>query len=275
MAKGGYPALPLELSLSEPRGNIMLRVTLAALAVTALLASSSLAGDCATCGYGGGYGGYGGYGYGSRGYAGAAWDGYCGCNGGGGMCGGGCNSCGGCGCKRCCFPLIHNTLSKVGCLFDALLPDPCCRRTCGRAVGCAQPTCGIEPGCGVGGISTDPFIDDHAAPPTPTPMPDARVRSSGKAKMSTFPKPSSSMPMKTASTSKPAKLSKTAGKSVLKVGYDEEGEGWADQFEDAPPAAPASIRRAAKVEVEDEPSRFAVKPVVHVKKSEPANPLRP
>lgn len=240
----------------------MLRVTLAAMAVTALLASSSFAGDCSTCGMG----------YGSRGYAANAWDGYCGCG------GNGCDACGGCGGQRCCFPLIHNTLHRVGRVFDCLLPDPCCRRTCGRAVGCAQPTCGIEPGCGIIGGSSDPFMDDHVAPtPTPTPAADARARSYSKTKMTTFPKPAAKpalkpMPMKTAK-SKPAMkvASKPVGKSVLKVAYDEDSS--ADELEDAPPVAPASIHR--DTQVEDEPARFAVKPIVHVKKAEPVNPLRP
>jgi hypothetical protein len=237
----------------------MLRVTLAAVAVTALLASSSLAGDCG-CGMGMGRG------YSSRGFAANAWDGYCD----GGI---GCNSCG--GCQRCCFPLIHNTLDRVGRVFDALLPDPCCRRTCGRALGCAQPTCGIEPGCGAVGMPADPFMDDHVAP-TPTPSADARGRSLSKARMTTFPQPAAKpalkpTPMKSTSRSKVAsKVPSKSGKSVLKVAYDEES---VEDSEDAPPAAPASVRQV--VEAKPEPARFAAKPVVHVKNAEPANPLRP
>jgi hypothetical protein len=120
-------------------------------------------------------------------------------------------------------------------------------------------------------MPADPFMDDHVAP-TPTPAADARARSLNKAKMTTFPKAAPAralkpVPMKTASRNKVA--SKTTGKSVLKVAYDEESS--IDE-DDAPPAAPASIR---SLKASEEPARFAVKPVVHVQKAEPANPLRP
>src|SRR4051812_44426398 len=95
----------------QNKGEIMLRTMLAALAMTAALASAGLAGDCA-CGSGMAYGGGGGI---------AAWDGYCGCGGNAcGSCGGG----GGCGCRRCVFPILHCALHKVGRVVDAILPDP-------------------------------------------------------------------------------------------------------------------------------------------------------
>lgn len=242
----------------------MLRTTLAALAITAVLTSVSF-GDCASCG--------GGIGYAGRGVAANAWEGYCGCEG-GNACG---NVCG--GCNRCCFPLVHGTLNRVGRVFDALLPDPCCRRACGP-VGCAQPSCGIEPGCGIVGPG-DPFIDDHRALPVPTPAadPHARARSGNSARMMTYPKPAlKPVPMKTGATksrSKVAKNGKAAGKSVLKVAYEEQ---WlpADETEDAPPAAPASIRNAAQEPADMAPvARFAAKPVVGAKAETSANPLRP
>lgn len=221
-------------------------------------------------GYGGGYGG--------RGYAANAWDGYCGCG------GNACSSCGGCGCNRCCFPLLHGTLNHIGRVFDALLPDPCCRRTCGMS--CSQPTCGVEPGCGPVGMPGDPFIDDHpSSVPTPAPSSDARTRSHSSAKMMNYAKPAAApalkpMPMKTSNmpvTSQPVKSAskKPAGRSVLKVVYDDELDSLSDETSDAPPAAPASVRRAA-AEEQPAPVRFAAKPVVRARSSEaPVNPLRP
>lgn len=240
----------------------MLRMTLAALAISAVLTSVSAAGDCATCGTG----------YGSGGYAANAWDGYCGCGGGGNACGGGCN--------RCCFPLVHCTLHRVGRVFDALLPDPCCRRSCGT-VGCAQPSCGIEPGCGISGPS-DPFIDDHhhMAPPQPTPAADARGRSWSNARMMNYPQPKPALkprPMKTAAAPMPkAKVAKS-GKSVLKVAYaEEDSSADAEYYDDAPPAAPVSVRNAAKAPATLAPAlRVAAKPVVSAKGDSPVNPLRP
>jgi len=257
----------------------MLRTTLAALAISAVLTSVSAAGDCATCGTGYGYGSGG---YGSGGYAANAWDGYCGC-GGGGACGGG--ACG--GCNRCCFPLVHCTLHRIGRVFDALLPDPCCRRTCG-AVGCAQPSCGqpscgIEPGCGISGPG-DPFIDDHhVAPPTPTPAPaaDARGRSWSNARMMNYPQPKPALqprPMKSAAAPMPmpkAKAVARSSKSVLKVGFDEEASSDEEYYDDAPPAAPASVRNVTKAPATLAPAvRVAAKPVVPAKDGLPVNPLR-
>jgi hypothetical protein len=235
----------------------MFRTTLAALAITAALTSLSFAGDCATCGYG----------YGSGGYAANAWDNYCGCGGGGG-CG---NACG--GCNRCCFPLVHCTLHRIGRVFDALLPDPCCRRSCGT-VGCTQPSCGIEPGCGIAGPS-DPFIDDHhSAPPQPTPAADARARSWSNARMMNYQQPAPALkPMPMKSASRPMTKGKTAaktGKSVLKVAYAEE-ESDAEYYEDAPPAAPASVRNATKAPARLPAARVSAKPVVN---ESPVNPLR-
>lgn len=240
----------------------MLRTTLAAVAITAVLASVGLA-DCG-CGAGG-------HGYGSGGYAANAWDGYCGCEG---------NACG--GCNRCCFPLIHNTLRGVGRVFDALIPDPCCRRSCGAAlgcgsVGCAQPTCGIEPGCGVMGPG-DPFIDDHYSPPKPTPAadPHARARAHNNARMMNHSRPKPALkpiPMRTAAAPQPKRVAK-AGKSVLKVAYDEETV-VAQVSDDAPPAAPASIRRASREPARLAPvARVAAKPVVQASNDSPVNPLR-
>jgi hypothetical protein len=250
----------------------MLRTTLAALAISAVLTSVSAAGDCATCGNGNGYG--------AGGYAANAWDGYCGCRGGGGGCG---NACG--GCNRCCFPLVHCTLHRIGRAFDALLPDPCCRRSCG-SVGCAQPscgqpTCGFEPGCGVVGPS-DPFIDDHhVAPPQPTPAADARARSWGNARMMNYPQPkpvAKPRPMKTAAAAMPqGKAVARAGRSVLKVAYDEEASSSDEEYyEDAPPAAPASVRNAAQTPATLASAvRVTAKPVVSAKSTSPVNPLRP
>jgi hypothetical protein len=244
----------------------MLRTTLAALAITAVLTSVSAAGDCATCGYG----------YGSGGYAANAWDNYCGCG------GAGCNACG--GGNRCCFPLIHNTLHRVGRVFDALLPDPCCRRSCGTigcgSVGCAQPSCGFEPGCGIVGPS-DPFIDDHhPTPPTPTPAADARGRSWSKARMTTYPKPAPLLkprPAKSAAAPMPKNKVAKTGKSVLKVAYAEvETDTDRAYFDDAPPAAPASIRSVAKKPAAIAPAvRVSAKPVVSARSESPVNPLRP
>jgi hypothetical protein len=141
-------------------------------------------------------------------------------------------------------------------------------------MGCAQPSCGIEPGCGIAGPS-DPFIDDHhAAPPQPTPAAEARIRSWSNARMMNYPQPAPALkpkPMKTTSASMPkAKVAK-AGKSVLKVAYDEEVSSDAEYYEDAPPAAPASVRNAAKAAA----PRVAAKPVVSTRSASPVNPLRP
>lgn len=237
----------------------MLRTTLAAVAMTAVLASVGLA----DCGCGGG-----GFGRGSGGYAANAWDGYCGCDG---------NACG--GCNRCCFPLIQGTLRGVGRVLDALIPDPCCRRSCGAAlgcgqVGCAQPACGIEPGCGIVGPG-DPFIDDHYSPPKPTPAadPHARARALNNARMMNHPRPKPALkpiPMRTAAAPQP----KRAGKSVLKVAYDEETV-VTQVSDDAPPAAPASIRSVSREPARLAPvARVAAKPVVQASNDSPVNPLR-
>jgi hypothetical protein len=262
----GSTGLMQRLSLMRTKGDNMLRTTLAALAVTAVLASVSAAGDCTSCGYGNRSGGY----------AANAWDNYCGCD--GGTCG---NACG--GCNRCCFPLIHNTLHRVGRVFDALLPDPCCRRSCGTigcgSVGCAQPSCGFEPGCGIVGPG-DPFIDDHhPSPPMPTPAADARSRSWSNARMSSYPKPAQVIkPRPAKSTAAPKSRNKVAkaGKSVLKVAYAEVEAETDEYYDDAPPAAPASVRNAAKEPAALAPSvRVAAKPVVSARSASVANPLRP
>lgn len=250
------------------------------MALSAVLASAGFAGDCMSCGTAARYGG---------------WDNYCG----GDSCGRG-----NCGCNRCCFPLVQNTLQRLGCVVDLLIPDPCCRRSycepvgCG-SVGCAQPACGIEPGCGANlgygpTPAGNPFIDDQARPPTPLPDKGARSRSMmGTPKMTygstptitsrpvtASPKPAlKPIPMKTAaaprSVAKPVINGKAAGKSVLKVGYEESQEEVSDvemTEADAPPAAPASIRSAREVRSD---ARFAAKPVVRAQTSQlPANPLR-
>ena len=258
----------------------MLRSSLAALALTAVLAATGFAGDCG-CSAGGGFG--------SGGYSHAAWDGYCG---GGNACG---NTCGG-GCRRGCgFPILHCTLHRIGRVFDALLPDPCCRRGCGRGASCGQPTCGIEPGCGIGMEGpADPFMDDHSPPmpvPSPTPAHDARSRSWSNARTMSHnapipapalkPMPMKSaaapdlkpVPMKTA-TSVKSKATARSTKSVLKVAYDEDHETSFSDDIDAPPTAPASIREVASNVVT--PVRVAAKPVVTARQaSAPVNPLRP
>jgi hypothetical protein len=237
----------------------MLRITLAALALTCVLTSVGNAGDCFSCG-------------GSGGYSAAAWDGYCGCGGGGG-CGTGCGGCN--SCRRHCFPILHGCLHKIGCVVDALIPDPCCcrrqTRCCGGAVGCAQPTCGIEPACGVSGVA-DPFIDDQAAPPMPTPMPEKGARRSiyGAPKMSTRPAPAP-RPVSAPAVAPKASM-KTAsakGKSVLKVAYEDEAVDASTEDNDAPPAVPASIRRATELPI---PVRMAAKPIT--RGDETVNPLR-
>jgi hypothetical protein len=95
------------------------------------------------------------------------------------------------------------------------------------------------------------------------------------------------MPMKTASASEPkaksksavktAKASSKTGRSVLKVAYDEDEISSVPGDNDAPPAVPASIRRAAGEQDTIMPTtRFAAKPAVHLKSADvPANPLRP
>jgi hypothetical protein len=238
----------------------MLRTTLAAFALVAALASSTLAGDCLTCGGGGGriYGGYGG---GPRPLnRGGQWDGYC---------NEGCNTCA----DRCCFPLLNHTLHKVGRVVDFLIPDPCCRpRGCCYTAPSANclPTCGIEPGCGVPygpGISSDPFIDDHFLPPAPTPMKDARTRSNLVTPSTTRVRSTSQpAPVRPAPQARPLRTAST-NQSVLKVAFED------DLFDDvdAPPAAPVSVRQ---VSPKQEPARLIAKPVIHSAEQLPANPLR-
>lgn len=247
----------------------MIRTTLAAFALTALLASTSFAGECLSCGSGpAGPRVYGGYG------AARHWDGYCGDN------------CGGCDtCHRCCFPILNHTLHKIGRVVDCLIPDPCCRpRGCGYrypSPNCCEPACGVEGGYSVGPAMADPFMDDHIVPtkpvPTPMPMKDARMRtprsSSPMARPIATPakpmaKPS---PMKTAAA--PKAMGKSAGKSVLKVSYEDEVVTASVADVDAPPAAPVSIRKLMQ---EEQPARITAKPVIRQRSSieMPSNPLR-
>ena len=261
----------------------MLRTTFAAMALVAVMAATSLAGDCLSCGYRGHAGG--------PPYAGASglWDGYCDT---------GCDPCG--GCNRCCFPLLHGALHRMGRALDCLMPDPCCRPKCGYpapTVGCCQPACGIEGGMGIpaGMPAVDPFMDDM--PATPMPTKDARVRSfMGSPKMTyrAAPTPtparhSSSVGtsvMKTPSrkaaapkvsakpSGKTAATSKAMGKTVLKVAYEQEdrAESYSVEDADAPPVAPASIRNAAR---EAAPARVVAKPIVKAPEADmPVNPLR-
>jgi hypothetical protein len=97
--------------------------------------------------------------------------------------------------------------------------------------------------------------------------------------MSTYPKAAPVLkpkPMKTTATSMPkAKVART-GKSVLKVAYDEEAISDAEYYDDAPPAAPASVRNAASAPATMAPAlRMAAKPVVSARSEAPVNPLRP
>jgi len=250
----------------------MLRTTLAAIALTALLASAGQAGDC-LCG-----GGH----HGAQ-----TWDNYCGGD-------DGCGHNDACDCQRCCFPLVHGVLNRVGRVFDCLIPDPCCRRSCCYSpptIGCCQPACGAMGHESMPAM--DPFIDDHhQGPPTPLPDKDARSRAIWGTPKMTYrstptimtrpamqPKPTATAPMKTAVT-KPRSATKSAtngkplGKSVLKVAYEEEEvDASASDDLDAPPAAPASVRNADRDEQSQ--SRFAAKPVVRAGQSQmPANPLR-
>jgi hypothetical protein len=198
-----------------------------------------------------------------------------------------------CGCDRCCFPLAQRALQRIGCVFDLLIPDPCCRPRCAR-VDCCQPACGIEPGCaaGYGGPHmgtpmSDPFIDDHRPMP-PTPMPDkgARARgplgtpkmsygtSGGSRSVLTPARQSSKPATKPAAAPKRSTVAQSSKKAVLKVAYEEPAEiVIRDASEiDAPPAAPASVRSARGSGAS---SRFAAKPVVKASAAgQPANPLR-
>jgi hypothetical protein len=251
----------------------MVRTTLAALALTAVLTSAGFAGDCLSCGGGGGKI-FGGYGHGHH-HA-TQWNGYC---------GDGCNTC----CDRPCFPILKHTLHKLGRAVDCLIPDPCCRpRGCGYrapAAGCCEPACGIEPGCGIAEpmMMNDPFSDDHVSPPVPTPMPmkDARLKPqpySSARPVALPPKPvARPLPKKTAAApkagSKPVVSAKSTGKSVLKVAYESEIVESSDDLNDAAPAAPLSIRDLAR---QEEPARLTAKPVIRMPSTRemPANPLR-
>ena len=82
---------------------------------------------------------------------------------------GGCNSCSSCApacCDPCCRPLlciIPNTVQKIGCVLDHLMP---CRRSCG--VSCTSVSCsGGCPSCSSPAMG-NPFQDDE---PLPMPMP--------------------------------------------------------------------------------------------------------
>ncbi len=87
--------------------------------------------------------------------------------------GGGCGSCGSCapaGCNPCCRPLlciIPNTVRKIGCVLDCILPRGpiCCNTGCGAGCtsGCASCSGGV----------TNPFIDDQPMPAVP-PKPAAQ-----------------------------------------------------------------------------------------------------
>lgn len=98
--------------------------------------------------------------------------------------------------------------------------------------------------------------------------------------MSTYPRPAPMVKPRavktTASPMPKAKLAKT-GKSVLKVAYDEVASISDDEYyDDAPPAAPASIRTAPQEPAAIAPAvRVAAKPVVSARSVAPANPLRP
>lgn len=254
----------------------MLRTTIATLACSALLVATSFANDCGCSG---------------GGFAAPAWNGYCGCNDGGNTC-----------CPGPAFPLLHCALHRVGRVVDALIPDPCCRRTRCCSVGCAAPTCaaptcGVEPGCyAAPSHGSDPFIDDHG-PPTPIPMKDARSRGhwnspkmtskpmpaarpvaapkpAMKTALKPVPKAVAAAPKAAVKAAKPIVSHKALGKSVLKVAYESETVESEEEL-DAPPAIPTSIRDA-----QEEPAtvmHVAAKPVFRApvaKSNLPANPLR-
>jgi hypothetical protein len=260
----------------------MIRTTLAAFALTALLATTGFAGECYSCG-GGGYRGpigprvYGGYGTANH------WDGYC-----GDSCGG-CGNCNSCG---CCFPILKHTLHKIGRAVDCLIPDPCCRRqACAYrypSPNCCDPAMGMDAGyLPAGPGMNDPFLDDQVVPtkpvPTPMPMKDARMRTSRAPMARPTAAPAKAVakpvPHKVAAASKalgkPVVSSKSTGKSVLKVSYEDEvaTASVSDVADvDAPPAAPVSIRTLRQ----EQPARITAKPVIRQRSSieMPSNPLR-
>ena len=97
--------------------------------------------------------------------------------------------------------------------------------------------------------------------------------------MMNYPQPKPAVkprPMKTTAAPMPkAKVAKNS-KSVLKVAYNEEEVSDEEYYDDAPPAAPASVRNAAKAPATLAPAlRVAAKPVVSAKSESPVNPLRP
>lgn len=90
----------------------------------------------------------------------------------------GCNSC--TSAPSCCSPccgrqllcIIPNTVKKIGCALDCLVPrGPICCNT-GCRVGCTTPSC--TGGCPSCSSAADPFIDDMPAPPMPKPTHETR-----------------------------------------------------------------------------------------------------
>ena len=68
-------------------------------------------------------------------------------------------------CDPCCRPLlciIPNTVKKIGCVLDCIIPRGpiCCNTGCGVSCSSGCPSCSS-------GVS-DPFIDDHPMPPKPS-----------------------------------------------------------------------------------------------------------
>lgn len=86
--------------------------------------------------------------------------------------GSGCGGCGGCApacCDPCCRPLlciIPNTIRKIGCALDCLLP--CGPRSCGVGCNSGVSCSGGCPSCGGPAVMGNPFQDDE---PLPMPMP--------------------------------------------------------------------------------------------------------
>ena len=76
-------------------------------------------------------------------------------------------------CRPCCgrqiLCIIPNTVKKIGCVLDCLVPRGpiCCNSGCGQ-VGCTSgcPSCSS-------GVS-DPFVDDMPTPPMPKPTHESR-----------------------------------------------------------------------------------------------------
>jgi hypothetical protein len=91
----------------------------------------------------------------------------------------GCNSCTSCApscCSPCCgrqlLCIIPNTVKKIGCALDCLVPrGPICCTT-GCRVGCTTPSC--TGGCPSCSSAADPFVDDLPMPPMPKPTHETR-----------------------------------------------------------------------------------------------------